>query len=280
MKKITIFSACLFAGLTFAQTNLLGNGGFESGTTNDDFWVNTGVSGALLSYGTEAVDNSVIEPHEGNYCGQKKNWASGSNLIQVVDVTPGETYEFTFYSRVEEGNGDVETVARIREYVDAANSGQWITMTPETNNSYTEDKNGVTASILKYTVSDSEWTKTTLSFTAPDGVNKVRTNFWSNDNPHRYYDTMSITVKETASNNDLSKFNFSYAPNPTNNFINLSAAKTISKVEFFNNLGQNVLVSNVNALSSNVNISGLNKGIYMMNVTIAGQTQAFKILKQ
>ena len=280
MKKITIFSACLFAGLTFAQTNLLGNGGFESGTTNDEYWVNTGVSGALLSYGTAAVDNSVIEPHEGNYCGEKKNWASGSNLIQVVDVTPGETYEFTFYSRVADGEGDIETVARIREYVTAANSGQWISLTPETDNAYTEDKNNVTNSILRYTVSDSEWTKTTLSFTVPAGVNKVRTNFWSNDNPHRYYDTMSITVKETASNNDLSKFNFSYAPNPANNLINLSAANTISKVEFFNNLGQNVLVSNVNALSSNLNISGLNKGIYMMNVTIDGQTQAFKILKQ
>ena len=62
--------------------------------------------------------------------------------------------------------------------------------------------------------------------------------------------------------------------------INLSAAKTISKVEFFNNLGQNVLTSNVNALSSKVNIRRLNKGIYMMNVTIDGQKQAFKILKQ
>lgn len=280
MKKFIIFSACFFAGFSFSQTNLLGNGGFESGTTNDEYWMNTGVSGALLSYGTEAVDNSVIEPHEGNYCGQKKNWAEGSNLIQVVDVTPGETYEFTFYSRVEEGKGDIETVARIREYVNAANSGQWISMTPETDNAYTEDKNDVTNSILKYTVSDSEWTKTTLSFTVPDGVNKVRTNFWSNDNPHRYYDTMSITVKETASNNDFTKFNFNYAPNPANNVINLSAAKTISKVDFYNTLGQNVLTNPINTLNSSVNISAFKKGIYIMNVTINGQTQGFKILKQ
>ena len=32
MKKITILSACLFAGLTFAQTNLLTNGDFETGS--------------------------------------------------------------------------------------------------------------------------------------------------------------------------------------------------------------------------------------------------------
>ena len=95
----------------------------------------------------------------------------------------------------------------------------------------------------------------------------------------RYFDDMSLSVESTASNNKLSKFNFSYAPNPANNFINLSAAKTISKVEFFNNLGQNVLATSVNALSSNVNISGLNKGIYMMNITIDGQTQAFQNFK-
>ena len=91
---------------------------------------------------------------------------------------------------------------------------------------------------------------------------------------------MSLSVESTASNNKLSKFNFSYAPNPANNVINLNAAKTISNVEFYNNLGQNVLATSINALNSNVNISGLNKGIYMMNVTIEGQTQAFKILKQ
>ena len=36
--------------IKFAQTNLLQNGDFESGTTNDDYWMNTGVNGALLSY--------------------------------------------------------------------------------------------------------------------------------------------------------------------------------------------------------------------------------------
>ena len=92
-------------------------------------------------------------------------------------------------------------------------------------------------------------------------------------------DEVSIT-EGTLSKTDLSKFNFNYAPNPAKNVINLNAAKTISKVEFFNNLGQNVLATSVNALSSNVNISELNKGIYMMNITIDGQTQAFKILKQ
>jgi hypothetical protein len=92
-------------------------------------------------------------------------------------------------------------------------------------------------------------------------------------------DDVSIT-EGTLSKTDLSKFNFSYAPNPANNVINLNAAKTISKVEFYNTLGQNVLTSKVGALNSAINIQSLNKGIYVMHVTIDGQTQGFKILKQ
>jgi hypothetical protein len=276
MKRITIFSACLFAGLTFAQTNLLGNGGFESGTTEDDYWKN----GNGGSYGTQAVGSDIITAYEGDYCVQKKNWANGSDLLQVIDVTAGETYEFSFYSRVEEGNGEIETLTRIREWAGANNQGQWISLTAETDNAYTEEGNNVIDSKLKFTMLDTDWSETKYSFTVPAGVTKIRTAFWSNNNPHKYFDNMSITVKQTASNNDLSKFNFSYAPNPADNVINLNAANSISKVAFYNNLGQNVLTANVNALNANINLSALNKGVYMMNVTIEGQTEAFKILKQ
>ena len=176
MKKITIFSACLFAGLTFAQTNLLMNGGFESGTTNDAYW-NNGNGG---SYGTEAVGSDIMVPYEGNYCVQKKNWAEGSNLLQVVDVSAGETYEFTFYSRVAEGNGDIETIARIREFAGANNQGQWLSLSADTANAYTEEGNNVADSKLYFTSLDTGWSQTVFTFTIPAGVNKVRTNFWSN----------------------------------------------------------------------------------------------------
>ena len=71
MKKITILSACLFAGLTFAQTNLLTNGDFETGSTLDG-WGDGGTA-QYKSYGTVAVDNSEIEPYNGNWCGKKRD---------------------------------------------------------------------------------------------------------------------------------------------------------------------------------------------------------------
>lgn len=270
MKKITILSACLFAGLTFAQTNLLTNGDFETGSTSDGW--NDGGTAQWKSYGTEAVDDSEIEPYNGNWCGKKQPWSS--NFVQVIDVTENETYEFKFWHRIAEGQGSINTTAKIREIDAQGAQGAWLDLEVISEGNADNPKNFVFTSV------DTQWTESKLRFTVPSGVTKIRTNFWTENWPARYFDDMSISVESTASNNKLSKFNFSYAPNPANNVINLNAAKTISNVEFYNNLGQNVLATKVNALSSNLNISGLNKGIYMMNVTIDGQTQAFKILKQ
>lgn len=87
-------------------------------------------------------------------------------------------------------------------------------------------------------------------------------------------------VEGPLSNRNFKKYHFGYAPNPSNNVINISAAKTISKVDFYNTLGQNVLTSNINALNSAINVQSLNKGVYVINVTIDGQTKVSKILKQ
>jgi hypothetical protein len=73
---------------------------------------------------------------------------------------------------------------------------------------------------------------------------------------------------------------FSYYPNPTKNQLNVTAAKTINKVELYNVLGQNVLTSIVNATQKQVDISTLKTGIYMMEVTIENTKQSFKIVKE
>lgn len=84
----------------------------------------------------------------------------------------------------------------------------------------------------------------------------------------------------TLSNTDLSKFDFNYGPNPANNIINLNASKIISKVEFYNHLGQKVLSTKVNALDSKINIESLTNGMYVMAVTIEDLKKGFKIIKK
>lgn len=73
---------------------------------------------------------------------------------------------------------------------------------------------------------------------------------------------------------------FSYYPNPTRNELNVTAAKNISKVELFNLLGQSVLSDTVNANQKQLNLSNLQSGVYLMEVTIENNKESFKILKQ
>ena len=83
------------------KTNLLGNGGFESG--NQASWTSYGdgmeTPGGTWSYGP-------TPPHTGNYfVGQQKNNGSrNGGLYQQVAVTNGQTYTARAFSRVEREN--------------------------------------------------------------------------------------------------------------------------------------------------------------------------------
>ena len=73
---------------------------------------------------------------------------------------------------------------------------------------------------------------------------------------------------------------FSYYPNPTNGILNLNSVENIENVSMYNLLGQLVIESRVNATTSQVDISGLSTGTYLMKVTVNGETGTYKVLKQ
>lgn len=73
---------------------------------------------------------------------------------------------------------------------------------------------------------------------------------------------------------------FSYYPNPTRSQLNVSATKNISTVELFNILGQKVQSITVNANQKQLDISNLQNGVYLMEVTIDNRKESFKIMKQ
>ena len=79
---------------------------------------------------------------------------------------------------------------------------------------------------------------------------------------------------------EFSNFKFSYYPNPAKNQVNVSAEKNISKVELFNFLGQKVLSNTENAMQKQINITHLQKGIYLMEVSIDNAKKTFKIIKE
>ena len=99
------------------------------------------------------------------------------------------------------------------------------------------------------------------------------------DNTYFYLDDITIEEKLSTSNFN-SYFNFSYSPNPAKNQFSVEARKVISKIELFNTTGQNVLSKNMNALKSNIDVSSLQKGIYLMRASIENKTATYKIIKE
>jgi hypothetical protein len=72
---------------------------------------------------------------------------------------------------------------------------------------------------------------------------------------------------------------FSYYPNPTTGVLSLKSVNNIDTVSIFNLLGQKVLDAKIGATTSELNISNLKTGTYLMQVTVNGQTETFKVLK-
>ena len=73
---------------------------------------------------------------------------------------------------------------------------------------------------------------------------------------------------------------FQMFPNPTSNELTISASRNIEGVTVFNMLGQNVLEQNLSATSGTINVSSLETGAYLLQVTADGQTEAYKFVKQ
>ncbi|MCG2420516.1 T9SS type A sorting domain-containing protein, partial [Aequorivita sp. F47161] len=89
-----------------------------------------------------------------------------------------------------------------------------------------------------------------------------------------------ITIDGTnlgVSDNDI--VGFSYYPNPTEGIVNLKSAENIEQVSLYNMLGQLVVSNRVDATTSQVDISGLSIGTYLMKVTVNGQTGTYKVIK-
>ena len=72
---------------------------------------------------------------------------------------------------------------------------------------------------------------------------------------------------------------FSYYPNPATEVLSLKSANTIESVSLFNLLGQQVISTEIGATTSDINLSGLTAGTYIMKVTVDGQTGTYKVLK-
>ncbi|MEZ4976227.1 MAG: T9SS type A sorting domain-containing protein [Flavobacteriaceae bacterium] len=273
MKKITfLIPLLLITTVTFGQ-ELITNGGFETGVT-------TGNPGWNLSYGVDAVQATDVvgagTTHSGTYAGRALNWGTGAtSFLQLVDVTPGETYIVNFWFTFSDFLPSTNVVIR-----DLA-GGQNLVLTPIVPDNGRNAVNNVQygCGIANQNPSYA-WKEAKFSFTVPAGVTQVRFQYYNNNVGYfKYIDDVSI-VSNSLSVEDLMPYNLKIYPNPAKDFVKLSASQPISKIEVFDILGKQVLRETINSIRTEVNIANLPKGLYIMKVFIGETIGSFKIIKE
>ena len=85
----------------------------------------------------------------------------------------------------------------------------------------------------------------------------------------------------TALSNEVFAFeDFTFYPNPTKNNLSIANKSIIDSVEITSILGQKVIAKNINALSSEIDLSSLSNGIYFVKLLSDNQTKTVKVIKE
>ena len=97
-----------------------------------------------------------------------------------------------------------------------------------------------------------------------------------------FIDNFQITatsLSDTAGVEDESLVTLNVYPNPAIDVLNISSQSTINTVEIFNVLGQKVITMQVEDTSTEINVSNLNAGIYLIKYEINNSTSTKKFVK-
>lgn len=70
------------------------------------------------------------------------------------------------------------------------------------------------------------------------------------------------------------------SPNPTSGILKITAKNEIEKVEITNFAGQRLMSFQPNSVNTEINISQLKEGVYLVKVSSKQQTQVYKIIKK
>lgn len=86
-------------------------------------------------------------------------------------------------------------------------------------------------------------------------------------------------IEEDLSTGSFDSANFKYYPNPVTDLLTLSYSNAISEVVVYNLLGQQMLTAKPNATQTQMDLSGLNTGTYLVKITSDEVTKTVKVVK-
>jgi trimeric autotransporter adhesin len=73
---------------------------------------------------------------------------------------------------------------------------------------------------------------------------------------------------------------FNVYPNPVSDILNIEYTSDLTNVSVYNMLGQQVLNKKVSATSTNIDMSGLNSGTYLVKVEANNASKTIKVFKK
>lgn len=91
---------------------------------------------------------------------------------------------------------------------------------------------------------------------------------------------LKVSTNQLLSAQDFVSEAFKVYPNPVKNILNLSYTTEISSVAVFNLLGQEVLTKHLNAAQTQLDMSNLSAGTYVVKVNVDGTVKTIKVIKQ
>lgn len=91
--------------------------------------------------------------------------------------------------------------------------------------------------------------------------------------------TIDITGTALLSAHSFENNSFSYYPNPVKDLLNLSTTQNISNIEIYNLLGQQSVTKAINANQSQVDMSHLPKGTYIVKINADNEYQTITVFK-
>jgi hypothetical protein len=269
MKKITFLITLFTLSVGFGQ-NLLSGGDLEGLATGKITSATSPWSSSVANstFQSSINNNSAIAYQGDQFINMGNDF---TNFRQSFTATPSTEYTLGLWNQFVSGQGQPD-----------ATDGIFVSIRQDTGGNGTNFDPAIVFYIDPSTI-DANWHEFTLDFTAPQAnlllfVTK-QARAASGPNNAARMDLISI-VEKALSVTDLEKFNFSASPNPAKDIVRLSANQAIQKVEIYSILGQQVLSKDINELSTDLNISDLSKGIYVVRTQIDNAVGSYKLIKE
>ena len=250
-------SATSFTTLCVAMTTLPWTENFDSLLTGTNLfpgcWSNSNSLGSWLISTTPTANSGTNS--------LRRTWnTNGWAFTPTAALTAGSTYSFSYFVMTNDTTVGYDITVAVGNGQSEASMTQTLsTVTGYQGPSWTQFTYEFAPTV---TGNYAFGLHVTADF-APNGIN---------------FDDFKIdTVLGTSNFNDQA---FNFYPNPVKDILNLNYSKDITNVAVYNLLGQQVVTKNVNSNQSQIDMSHLASGTYMVKITSNDQVKTIKVIKQ